>query len=155
MCQFGIVIFDVCGHSAGSETACKEPGSSFCGIQKTFSVTSVSRRVSISCPGCLQKFNAAASADAIPESADVQVGELKKAPKPSAFVLPTTNTSFTFTAPPFSPSQTTRTQKDVEEKWKTLEDTIRWDDLLTTDEKLGQSEYKVAVSPTRFRFKLS
>ena len=148
-----------CNHSSVIETACRDPGSEFCGIQKTFSSTSVVSRSDKACPNCKVKLDAVTKPKGAPEGADakVQVSEKAKVtvPQPLSFLPPTVESGFTFTPPPFTPTKTTKTQRDVEEKWKTLEDTIRWDALLTDTEKLGQSKYRGLSSPTQFRFKLS
>lgn len=143
-----------CGHSGLIENACKGPGSEMCGIQKTFSSTKVVSRPEKACSKCEVKPDAAKPSEETTLSADAKVSEKAKLPEPLSFPPIKGNSSFTFAPPPFTPNKTTKTQHEVEEKWKTLEDTIRWDALLTDDEKLRQGEYKVLTSPTQFRSKL-
>ena len=144
-----------CSHSALQETACGNPGSELCGIQKTFSSTKVISRADKVCSNCEVKSDTAHPAEETPQSANTKVGEKAKLPEALSFPPIKSNSSFTFKPPPFTPSKTTKTQKEVEEKWKTLEDTIRWDALLTDTEKKEQRGYKVLISPTQFRFKLT
>ena len=152
MCQYTMVRSS-CSHTNLVETACKDPGSEFCGIQKTFASAKLVSQSDKACSKCEVKSDGANTAvKETSKSADKKVSEKGKAPKSLSFLPSKTDTSFSFAPPPTTP---TRTQMSIEEKWKQLEDGIRWDGLLTPAEKLKQLEYhQVPPSPTKFRFKL-